>query len=225
MARAIQNGETETGVTVIRMTPRIDAGGIIAIARTQIGPDETAGELEDRLARLGAPLVAKSIAALAAGPVPILPQDRSKVTRAPKLRKEDGLIDWSRPAGVVHDLVRAMQPWPVASTTWRPRVDETGVRRGSSSTDRGRRRHEAPRARSSRPPAIAWSSPPARVRSGSVIAPAPRKEARSPPPSSSAAIASSVGDLMGHSPPIAHGVNESETPHFAVDIRKVSQSG
>ncbi len=59
VARAIQNGDTTTGVTVIRMTPRIDAGGIIAIARTEIGPDETAGELEERLARLGAPLVAQ----------------------------------------------------------------------------------------------------------------------------------------------------------------------
>ena len=67
VARAIQNGETETGVTVIRMTPRIDAGGMIAFARTAIDPDETAGELEDRLAALGAPLVAESIAALAAG--------------------------------------------------------------------------------------------------------------------------------------------------------------
>jgi methionyl-tRNA formyltransferase len=123
VARAIQNGDAETGVTVIRMTPRIDAGGIIAIARTAIGPDETAGELEKRLARLGAPLVAQSIAALAAGPVPILPQDRALVTRAPKLRKEDGLIDWSRPARAVHDHVRAMQPWPIASTTWNPRAD------------------------------------------------------------------------------------------------------
>ena len=59
MARAIQHGETETGVTVIRMTPRIDAGGMIAFARTPIGPDETAGELEDRLAALGAPLIAQ----------------------------------------------------------------------------------------------------------------------------------------------------------------------
>lgn len=121
VARAIQNGETETGVTIIRMTPRIDAGGIIAIARTDIGPDETAGELEERLARLGAPLVAQAVAALALGDVPILPQDRAHVTKAPKLRKEDGLIDWSRPAQAVHDLVRAMRPWPVASTTWRPR--------------------------------------------------------------------------------------------------------
>jgi methionyl-tRNA formyltransferase len=120
VARAIQNGDATSGVTIIRMTPRIDAGGIIAIARIEIGPDETAGELEERLASLGAPLVAQSIAELASGPVPIIPQDREKVTRAPKLRKEDGLIDWSRPARAVHDHVRAMQPWPVASTTWHP---------------------------------------------------------------------------------------------------------
>ena len=60
VARAIQHGETETGVTVIRITPRIDAGGMIAVARTPIGPDETAGELEHRLAMLGAPLIAPS---------------------------------------------------------------------------------------------------------------------------------------------------------------------
>ncbi len=125
VARTIQNGELTTGVTVIRMTPRIDAGGIIDIAETPIGPDETAGELEERLAWLGAPLVARAIAALAAGEIPILPQDRTKVTRAPKLRKEDGLIDWSRPALAVHNLVRAMQPWPVASTTLYPRNSHT----------------------------------------------------------------------------------------------------
>src|SRR3954447_2627483 len=97
VARAIQNGDHETGVTVIRMTPRIDAGGMIAITRTPIGPDETAGELEDRLAPLGAPLIAESVDALAAGTASILPQERARVTRAPKLRKEDGRIDWSRP--------------------------------------------------------------------------------------------------------------------------------
>jgi methionyl-tRNA formyltransferase len=121
VARAIQNGEVATGVTIIQMTPRIDAGGILDIARTEIGADETAGELEERLAQLGAPLVAKAIAALASGPVPILPQDRSQVTKAPKLRKEDGLIDWSRPPQAIHNLVRAMQPWPIASTNWYPR--------------------------------------------------------------------------------------------------------
>jgi methionyl-tRNA formyltransferase len=120
VARAIQNGETESGVTVIQMTPRIDAGGVIAVARTSIDADEAAGELEERLARLGAPLVVQAVNALAAGPVPILPQEPARVSRAPKLRKDDGLIDWSRPARAIHDLVRAMQPWPAAFTTFRP---------------------------------------------------------------------------------------------------------
>jgi methionyl-tRNA formyltransferase len=120
VARAIQRGETETGVTVIRMTPKIDAGGVIAVARTPIDPDETAGELEGRLAQLGAPLVVEAVAVLASGAVSVLPQDRGRVTRAPKLTKDDGRIDWSRPARAVHDLVRAMQPWPTASTTWHP---------------------------------------------------------------------------------------------------------
>ncbi|MDR3639187.1 MAG: methionyl-tRNA formyltransferase [Isosphaeraceae bacterium] len=118
VARAIQHGDAESGVTVIRMTPRIDAGGMMAVARTPIGPDETAGELEDRLAQLGAPLVAQAIVALETGTAQILPQEKSRVTKAPKLRKEDGLIDWSKSAQAIHNLVRAMQPWPVASTFW-----------------------------------------------------------------------------------------------------------
>jgi methionyl-tRNA formyltransferase len=125
VARAIQNGETETGVTVIQMTPRIDAGGIAATAATPIELDETASGLEERLANIGAPLVARIVDSLALGPVPVLPQDRSKVTRAPKLRKEEGLIDWSRPARAIHNHVRAMQPWPTASTLWQPRGSET----------------------------------------------------------------------------------------------------
>lgn len=129
VARAIQHGETETGVTVIRMTPRIDAGGMIAVARTPIGPDETAGELEDRLALLGAPLLAEAIAALAAGTARFLPQEKARVTRAPKLRKEDGPIVWSQTSRQIHNLVRAMQPWPVAFTSWQPREgDKTLVR-------------------------------------------------------------------------------------------------
>ncbi len=120
VARAIQNGETQTGVSVIRMTPRIDAGGIVAIGTTTIGPNETAGELEDRLARLGAPLIGQVADTLALGAVSALPQEKAKVTKAPKLRKDDGLIDWTRPALSIHNLVRAMQPWPAASTSWQP---------------------------------------------------------------------------------------------------------
>src|SRR5207302_3633698 len=104
----------------IRMTPRIDAGGMIAVATTPIEPDETAGELEERLAWLGAPLVAEAIAAIVAGTARIIPQDKARVTKAPKLRKEDGRIDWSKPAEAIHNLVRAMQPWPTAFTQWHP---------------------------------------------------------------------------------------------------------
>lgn len=118
VARAIQNGEAETGVTVIQMTPRVDAGGMIAVARTPIEPNETAGELEARLATLGAPLTIETIDRLSAGEAEIIPQDPALVTKAPKLRKEDGLIDWSRSALEIHNLTRAMQPWPIASTTW-----------------------------------------------------------------------------------------------------------
>jgi methionyl-tRNA formyltransferase len=120
VARAIQRGETETGVTVIRMSPRVDAGGTIAVARTAIGPDETAGELEARLAVLGAPLVVEVVDRLAAGTVEIVPQDGTQATKAPKLSKDDGRIDWSQPAVVIHNLVRAMQPWPIAFTEVQP---------------------------------------------------------------------------------------------------------
>jgi methionyl-tRNA formyltransferase len=121
VARAIENGETETGVTVIRMTPRIDAGGMISIARTPIDPDETAGELEDRLAELGAPVLADALDAVVAGAATFLKQEKARVTRASKLRKEDGVINWRRPAQVIHNLVRAMQPWPKAQTVWHSR--------------------------------------------------------------------------------------------------------
>lgn len=120
VARAIQHGEAETGVTVIRMTPKIDAGGMMAVARLPIDPDETAGELEARLAEIGAPLILETIARLEAGTAEALPQTKAKVTRAPKLAKADGRIDWTKPARAIHDLVRAMQPWPTAETLWHP---------------------------------------------------------------------------------------------------------
>jgi methionyl-tRNA formyltransferase len=118
VARAIQNGEVETGVTVIRMTPRVDAGGMLDIARTAIDPDEIAGELEARLAVIGAPLVLKAIAAVASDTARPMPQEKARVTRARKLSKDDGSIDWSKPARAIHNLVRAMQPWPTAYTSW-----------------------------------------------------------------------------------------------------------
>ena len=120
VARAIQDGQAETGVTVIRMTPKIDAGGMIAIARTPIDPDETADALELRLAAIGAPLIMDAIARIETGTAKAMAQSGGEVTRAPKLSKADSPIDWSQPAQKVHDHVRAMNSWPLAETFWHP---------------------------------------------------------------------------------------------------------
>ena len=118
VARAIERGESRAGVTVIEMNPRVDAGGMLKFAETSIDPNETAGELEERLAILGAPLVAEVIGEFERGEASILPQKKSRVTKAPKLKKEDGNIDWVRPNQQIHNLVRAMHPWPLANTYW-----------------------------------------------------------------------------------------------------------
>lgn len=117
---AIYHGRTETGVTVIHMTPRVDAGPTIAQATTAINPEETAVELETRLAQLGAPLVCAAIDQLAAGTATSLPQDARRATPARRLRKDDGALDWSRSAADVKNQVRAFQPWPKSFTFWHP---------------------------------------------------------------------------------------------------------
>jgi methionyl-tRNA formyltransferase len=114
VAWAIYHGETRTGVTIIRMTTGLDAGDMLAQEAIDILPDETAGELEARLAPLGARLALKTIDEIAAGTAHGAKQDKAQVTKAPKLKKEDGVIDWSR--DVVVFKVRAMQPWPTAYT-------------------------------------------------------------------------------------------------------------
>jgi methionyl-tRNA formyltransferase len=115
VAWAILNGEPETGVTIIRMTAGLDAGDMLAKAAIPI-TDETAGELEANLAPLGAKLAAETIRRMKAGPITGEKQDLSQVTKAPKLTKEMGLIDWTQPAERVCRQVRAMQPWPTAYT-------------------------------------------------------------------------------------------------------------
>ncbi len=115
---AIYHGETETGVTVIHMTPQIDAGPCIAQARAAIGPDETAADLEPRLAELGARLICETIDRLEAGRVEAIPQDAALAGKAPRLKKTDGLVDWSRPAAAIKNQIRAMEPWPKTYTFW-----------------------------------------------------------------------------------------------------------
>ena len=116
VAWAIWNGETRTGVTIIRMSAGLDAGDLLAQEVLDILPDETAGELEARLAPLGARLALEVLDQLLTGPVTGKKQDPAQVTKAPKLKKEMGLIDWTQPADRVWNQIRAMQPWPTPYT-------------------------------------------------------------------------------------------------------------
>jgi methionyl-tRNA formyltransferase len=114
--RAIIAGERETGVTIMRVVKALDAGPMLAAARRAIGPDETSGEVERDLARLGAPLLVSIADDLAAGAVHEQAQDDAAATYAHRLTKADGAIDWSWPAHRVRNLVRGLHPWPHAFT-------------------------------------------------------------------------------------------------------------
>lgn len=116
---AIANGETITGVTTMRIDAGLDTGDILLKAATEIGPEETAVELGARLSEMGADLLVRTLDSIAAGAIVPERQDHARATLAPILKKEDGRIDWSLPAAVVHNRVRGFQPWPGAYTTFR----------------------------------------------------------------------------------------------------------
>src|SRR5579883_1394925 len=116
---AILNGETRTGVTTMRIDAGLDTGDMLLKAETEIGPDETAIELGNRLATMGARLLVETLPGLAAGTIVPEKQDAAQATYAPLLKKEDGRIDWSRPAAAIHNQVRGLQPWPGAYTDFR----------------------------------------------------------------------------------------------------------
>lgn len=112
---AIARGERRTGCTVFRVVNRMDAGPVLATCETDIDPDETAGELHDRLARLGVDAVREAIARFEGDAVPDgVPQDDSQATTAPKLKKADGFVRFGRSAREVVDHIRGMTPWPGA---------------------------------------------------------------------------------------------------------------
>ena len=115
---AVINGETETGITTFQLSPRMDAGDILLQRKVSIDPDETAGELEARLSRLGADLMLETLDRMERGDLRPRPQDSSQATRAPKLSREDGRIDWDRPAEMIRNQVRGMNPVPGAFTEW-----------------------------------------------------------------------------------------------------------
>ncbi|HEV3301837.1 MAG TPA: methionyl-tRNA formyltransferase [Planctomycetaceae bacterium] len=123
---AILEGETETGVTIFQIEPKLDAGPMLAIGRTPIGPRETAGELESRLSVLGAELTLRVVDQLARGTAQPIVQDSTQASRAPRLKKENGRIDWNRSPRQIDCLVRAFQPWPMAYSTLVMREQKEG---------------------------------------------------------------------------------------------------
>ena len=121
---AILRGETETGNSIIQMTPGLDAGPLLAQQSAPIDPDEDAGQLEERLAAMGAELVLRVVDELESGTAKSIVQDKSLASKAPRLKKEQGAIDWSRPAIEIKNQVRALRPWPRAFTFWhRPEAE------------------------------------------------------------------------------------------------------
>ena len=114
--RAVLSGDTETGVSIMHVVQALDAGPVYGVARCPIGRDETSAELEARLADLGASALLPVVDQLALGRAHAIPQDETGVTYASRLRKEEGLIDWNKPAARIHDQIRGLQPWPMAWT-------------------------------------------------------------------------------------------------------------
>jgi len=114
--RAVIAGETETGVTIMRIVKALDAGPMLAVGRRSIAPDETSDQVERDLAATGARLLVSTLDDLAAGRARETPQDDRAATYAPRLMKDDGIMDWTWPAERLHNLVRGLHPWPHAFT-------------------------------------------------------------------------------------------------------------
>ncbi len=119
---AIASGETQTGLTTMRIDAGMDTGDMLLQSQMDIGPKETTPELAARMADAGAPLMVETLRGIAAGTLTPRPQRHAEATYAPLLKKEDGRIDWKRPASEVYNRMRAFTPWPGAYTTFRGRI-------------------------------------------------------------------------------------------------------
>jgi methionyl-tRNA formyltransferase len=115
---AIANGDTETGVTIMKMDAGLDTGPVVSQRHTPIRPGDDSATLHDRLAQLGAELLVQTIPGFVAGKIPPLPQPAEGASYAAKIKKEDGHIDWNQPAQTIWNRLRAFTPWPGAFTYW-----------------------------------------------------------------------------------------------------------
>jgi methionyl-tRNA formyltransferase len=135
IVRAILAGETRTGITTMFMDPGMDTGPILLTGETEIGEEDTAGTLHDRLARVGAHLLLRTLEGLETNTITPKPQDHSRATLAPKIEKEEARIRWTAPARQTFNQIRAFDPWPGAFTLlagrilklFRPRLIEGGA--------------------------------------------------------------------------------------------------
>ncbi len=112
--RAIMAGDQESGVTIMKMDEDLDTGAMAMVERVTIAPDMTAGDLHDALARLGADLMLRAMAALERGSLALTPQPAAGVTYAAKIAKDETRIDWNKPCASVHDHIRGLSPFPGA---------------------------------------------------------------------------------------------------------------
>jgi len=119
---AIINGETTTGVTVFRLNEKMDAGAIVSQRRVEILPSDNAQTLSDKLAVAGAELLSGSVTDIASGRASFTEQDAKSATVTGKLKKEDGRIDWSLPASVIHNRIRGLYGWPGAYSVFSDKV-------------------------------------------------------------------------------------------------------
>ncbi len=117
--RCIENGDAATGITIMKMEAGLDTGPMLLQQALGIAWDDHAGKIHDELAAMGGPLVRETIERYQDGTLTLFPQDDERATYAPKLSKEDGLIDWNRPAADIHNQIRAMHPWPGAYFFWK----------------------------------------------------------------------------------------------------------
>ncbi len=133
--RAVMAGDPETGVSIMRVVRQLDAGPTFATVTRPIGPDETSDVVERDLAQMGADLLVDVVEQIANGRANETPQDETGATYAPRITKEEGLVDWSQPAIAIHNKVRGLHPWPHAFTFFgkdrfillRTSVDATAV--------------------------------------------------------------------------------------------------
>jgi methionyl-tRNA formyltransferase len=115
--RSVMAGDTETGITIMRVGSELDAGATFSMQAVPIPEQATSGEMADVLAAIGAELLLPVVDALAGGTAHETPQDHARATLAPKISKAEGTIDWRAPARTIHNLARGLQPWPLASTS------------------------------------------------------------------------------------------------------------